>query len=156
MLKSVTQFIRTYRTESLIIALAFTVSVFFTFENRHYGGDLMMSRLITVERLVDAGTWAHSSPTDSTPFALSIDRIKIGDSFYSSKPPLYPLIMAGEVYLIKKITGMAFYLHKKTYIRITYPFESGFTLFPHADLRALVDDRAECFPFNPTDYVALP
>ena len=118
MLKSVTQFIRTYRTESLIIALAFTVSVFFTFENRHYGGDLMMSRLITVERLVDAGTWAHSSPTDSTPFALSIDRIKIGDSFYSSKPPLYPLIMAGEVYLIKKITGMAFYLHKKTYIRI--------------------------------------
>ncbi len=115
---SITQFIRNYKTEFLIIAFAFSISVFFTFENRHYGGDLMMSRLITVERLVDAGTWAHASPTDSTSFPLSIDRIKIGDSFYSSKPPLYPLIMAGEVFIIKKITGMAFFPHKKTYIRI--------------------------------------
>lgn len=111
-------FVRGYRFETGIIAAAFIVSVFFIFENRHYGGDLMMSRIITVERLVEAGTWAHATPEDSTPFPLSIDRIKIGDNFYSSKPPLYPLIMAGEVWFIKELTKMPFYPHKKTYVRI--------------------------------------
>ena len=76
------------------------------------------SRIITVERLVDAGTWAHVAPGDTTPFELSIDRVVVGDRSYSSKPPLYPLIMAVQAKLVKKVSGFPFYKHYKDYSRI--------------------------------------
>ena len=77
-----------------------------------------LSRIITVERIVDAGTMAHLTPTDTTQFELSIDVVKVGDNIYSSKPPSYPLIMAGQAYLLKLITGKTFYEGKKTAIRL--------------------------------------
>lgn len=76
------------------------------------------SRIITVERLVEAWTWAHVSPSDTTPFELSIDMVKVGESFYSSKPPLYPLVMAGESMVLRQLTGKDFYTQKKDHLRM--------------------------------------
>lgn len=111
-------FTKPYRVDLIILVLSCLLAVFFTLENRHYLGDVSLSRLATVERLVEAGTWAHVSPTDSTPFRPSVDRVKIGNSLYSSKPPLYPLLMAAEAKLIKSLTGWHFYEHRKSYIRL--------------------------------------
>ncbi len=76
------------------------------------------SRIITVERLVEKGTWAHVAPGDTTPFELSIDAVMVGDRMYSSKPPLYPLLMAAEGIVFKAVTGHTFYAHLKDYIRL--------------------------------------
>lgn len=76
------------------------------------------SRIITVERLVDSGTWSHMNATDTTTFRLSNDMVKVGDRYYSSKPPLYPLLMAGEAILVNKLTGAGFHDHKVDYLRI--------------------------------------
>lgn len=76
------------------------------------------SRVITVERLVDAGTWAHIAPGDTTPFEPSIDAVRVGDRTYSSKPPLYPLVMAGESIAVKTVTGWGFYDHRVDFLRI--------------------------------------
>lgn len=80
-------------------------------------GDNSRSRFITVERLVERGTWAHVAPGDTTPFQPSIDAVMIGDRLYSSKPPLYPLVMAGEAKALKALTGWEFYPHRKDYNR---------------------------------------
>ena len=77
-----------------------------------------LSRVITVERLVEADTWAHVTPTDTTPFDLSIDMVKIGDNFYSSKPPNYPLLMAGEAMAMKALTGQNFHEKRVDYLRM--------------------------------------
>jgi len=76
------------------------------------------SRVITVERLVEKGSWAHITPSDTTPFEPSIDMVKIGDRFYSSKPPLYPLVMAGESMLLKSLSGKEFYTQRKDHLRM--------------------------------------
>lgn len=76
------------------------------------------SRIITVERLVERGTMAHVAPGDTTPFELSIDAVQIDGRMYSSKPPVYPLVMAGQSWVVKHLTGWHFYPHRKSYIRI--------------------------------------
>ncbi|MBK9449195.1 MAG: hypothetical protein IPN95_07230 [Bacteroidetes bacterium] len=88
-----------------------------TFWKKGRLGDNARSRFITVERLVERNSWAHVAPGDTTPFDLSIDAIKINDRIYSSKPPLYPLIMAGEAKALKAVTGWEFYAHRKDYLR---------------------------------------
>ncbi|HEX2899259.1 MAG TPA: hypothetical protein VHS96_06035 [Bacteroidia bacterium] len=88
-----------------------------TFWKKGRLGDNARSRFITVERLVERNTWAHIAPGDTTPFEPSIDVIKMGDRIYSSKPPLYPLIMAGEAKVLKAVTGWEFYAHRKDYLR---------------------------------------
>ena len=85
-----------------------------------------LSRIITVERLVDAGTMAHQTPKDSSRFPLSEDAIKFGENIYSSKPPTYPILMAGQAWLLKKITGKSFYDNKKTAIRLLTLFNQVF------------------------------
>jgi len=76
------------------------------------------SRIITVERLLEAGTFAHATPNDTTPFGLSIDCIKVGSNLYSSKPPNYPLLMTAESWVFKKLTGWSFYPHRRDYVRM--------------------------------------
>ncbi len=49
------------------------------------------SRLASIESLVHRQTWR----IDDSPFAHTLDRIKVGDSFYSSKPPLLSFMGAG-------------------------------------------------------------
>lgn len=77
-----------------------------------------LSRVVTVERLVEANTWAHITPTDTTPFWISIDMVKVGENFYSSKPPNYPLLMAGEAMAMKAITGGNVYEKRVDYLRM--------------------------------------
>lgn len=98
----------------LVLGLVLVVS---TFWKKGRLGDNSRSRFITVERLVERNTWAHAAPGDTTPFPLSIDAIRLGDRIYSSKPPLYPLVMAGQAKALKAITGWDFYAHRKDYLR---------------------------------------
>jgi hypothetical protein len=60
------------------------------------------SRLATVEALVDYGTWAID---DSQFFDATIDRVRIGDRHYSSKPPILPLIGAAAYAAVQGVTG---------------------------------------------------
>ncbi len=76
------------------------------------------SRVITVQRLVDDQTWSHAFPGDTTPFELSIDAVQIDGRLYSSKPPNYPAIMAGEAMAVHSLTGMPFYEKRLDYLRV--------------------------------------
>lgn len=75
------------------------------------------SRFITVERLLEAGTFAHTGPKGDTPFELSIDHVMINGQIYSSKPPSYPALMAAEAWPLKKITGWQVYPHRRDFLR---------------------------------------
>jgi hypothetical protein len=106
-----------HRSGMWIIIITTLVLIAFTYSRTRLTTNTR-SRIITVERIVEKGTMAHATPTDTTPFQLSIDAIKIGDKIYSSKPAIYPFIMAGESIVIKKAGGGEFYKSQKSYIRI--------------------------------------
>ncbi len=105
------------RTAYWIIIASGLILLIFTFSRTRLTTN-PLSRIITVERIVDAGTMAHLTPTDTTQFELSADAVKIGENIYSSKPPTYPFIMAGQAWILKKITGKTFYEGRKTAIRV--------------------------------------
>lgn len=66
------------------------------------------SRYATVQSLVDFGTYA----IDETQYIRTIDKVKIGDNFYSSKPPLLPTMGAGLYAVYKKVTGRNIVKHE--------------------------------------------
>lgn len=101
-----------------IIVLSGLILVASTLWKRYFLSTNPASRIITVERLIEAGTFAHITPTDTTPFEPSIDAIKVGDNLYSSKPPNYPLLMAAEAMVMKGVTGWEFYDHRRDYVRM--------------------------------------
>lgn len=105
------------RSSFYIIAAATLLLLVFSF-TRVRNLTNTRSRIITVERLVEKGTWVHRSESDSTPFALSIDAIEVDGKIYSSKPPNYPLLMAGQAWVMRKLTGQNFYEHFKGYLRM--------------------------------------
>ncbi len=105
------------RTAWWIIIATGLILLIFTFSRTRLTTN-PLSRIITVERIVDAGTMAHLTPTDTSRFKLSVDAVKIGDNIYSSKPPTYPFIMAGQAWLLKKVTGKSFYDGRKTAVRM--------------------------------------
>lgn len=74
--------------------------------------------MITVERLVDAGTFAHVSRTDTTPYELSIDAVMINGALYSSKPPTYPMVMAAQGWVISQLSGKSFYDGQRSQFRL--------------------------------------
>lgn len=96
---------------SIIVIVAAIVLVVFTF-TRSRGGANVRSRLITVERLVEAGTMVH----DGTPFRLSIDSVQIDGKRYSSKPPLYSFIMAAEAYVLRMVTDWPIFAYQNRYL----------------------------------------
>lgn len=108
---------RHHRAELGIIVLVTLVLLVFTF-TRTRNTTNTRSRIITVERLVERGTMAHVAPGDTTPFQLSIDAAMVNGKIYSSKPPNYPYVMAAEAWVMRQLTGMAFYPHRKDYIRM--------------------------------------
>jgi hypothetical protein len=59
------------------------------------------SRYATVESLVDYGTYV----IDQSVYRNTIDKVKIGDHFYSSKPPLLPTYSAGIYWLYQRLTS---------------------------------------------------
>ncbi len=85
---------------NLIIAVALGVAAMLVWDVR--GPDPTDgSRWATVFALVEQHTFA----IDNTPWAKTVDRVRIGEHFYSSKPPLLPTVVAGEYFLIKKWSG---------------------------------------------------
>ena len=61
----------------------------------------VMSRWATVEAVADHGTYA----IDATKYTATIDKVKVGEHFYSSKPPVLPTIVAGVYWVYRSITG---------------------------------------------------
>ncbi len=59
-----------------------------------------LSRWATVYSLAERGTYQ----IDQTPWPLTIDRVQLNGHSYSSKPPLLPTLLAGEYWLLKKIS----------------------------------------------------
>lgn len=59
------------------------------------------SRLATIESLVQRGTWA----IENSPFA-TVDKIKVGEHFYSDKPPLLSWLGAGVYALLHHGLGL--------------------------------------------------
>lgn len=112
---------------SAVIGLALILLLHFTFSN-HRDSTNPRSRMITVERLLEAGTWAHETPTEKSPFEPSIDAIMVGEKRFSSKPPLYPLIMAAQAWPIRVLTGwnyfekQHFYLHYAVILNQVLPY----------------------------------
>lgn len=108
---------RQNKAASLIILAALLVLLIFTFKRTRLTTN-PLSRISTVERLVEAGTFELKSPLDSTRFPISIDHVKVGQALYSSKPPTYPLVMAAEAKAVKAVTGWNFFEHKGDFVRI--------------------------------------
>ncbi len=84
------------------------------------------SRWCTIRALVDHGTYEIDAIiTDSTQYPVwnTIDMVKHeGDDgqphLYSTKPPLFPTLVAGEYWLIKKLTGLTLKDNTHTVVRI--------------------------------------
>lgn len=64
------------------------------------------SRWCTVWSLVERGTYQIDT-IDAFSSWSSIDKVRHEGHFYSSKPPLYPTMVAGLYWLIKKTTGLS-------------------------------------------------
>jgi hypothetical protein len=67
------------------------------------------SRFATVESLVERGTYA----IDQSRYKFTVDKVKLGGRFYSSKPPMIPTYTAGVYFLYNKITGHTFKTHER-------------------------------------------
>lgn len=63
------------------------------------------SRWCTVWSLVERGTYQIDTINEYSRWA-SIDKVRHENHFYSSKPPLYPTLVAGLYWLIKTTTGL--------------------------------------------------
>ncbi|MBI5758279.1 MAG: hypothetical protein HZA46_07165, partial [Planctomycetales bacterium] len=63
------------------------------------------SRWATVWSLAEHGTY-QIDVIIQRPGWDTIDKVKLGDHFYSSKPPLLPTIVAGAHWLLKQTTGL--------------------------------------------------
>ena len=110
--------IRSNPVAGILLLVALFVLVYFTFSRTRLTTN-PLSRVITVERLVDAGTWAHFDEKDTTRFDMTyhIDAVMIEGKLYSSKPPLYPFIMAAQSWPIAKLFGWNFFEQRVTFIR---------------------------------------
>jgi len=58
------------------------------------------SRWATIYSLAERGTYN----IDETPWPETIDRVRLHGHFYSSKPPLLETLLAGEYFLLKKVS----------------------------------------------------
>ncbi|NIA15570.1 MAG: hypothetical protein GWP08_16025 [Nitrospiraceae bacterium] len=71
-------------------------------------GDAANSRLATVYSLNKYGTWYIDRPEGEPPIPFerrTIDKVVVNGRLLSSKPPMLPLLMATEAYLLKKTIG---------------------------------------------------
>lgn len=75
------------------------------------------SRWNTVWGLVHEGTYVIAEELDAE-FWFTIDDVKINGKWYSSKPPLYPTVIAGAYWLIYHTTGLDMHEHPEIVIRI--------------------------------------
>lgn len=85
------------------------------------------SRLATVDSLVHRGTFS----INQSAFRFTVDRVKIGDDYYSSKPPLLPTLGAAVYWVYHQLTGREL----RTSHRVTVPHLIYVLIFlPHLAL----------------------
>ncbi|MEL6759452.1 MAG: hypothetical protein AAFP04_03525 [Myxococcota bacterium] len=107
----------------LIVLLATITLLVFTF-TKHRVGANVLSRFVTVERLIEAGTWSH----DGSPLGGSVDAVQVDGRTYSSKPPTYSLLLAITAWPLRRITGTPIdkapraYLHALVFIHQVIPY----------------------------------
>jgi len=91
-----------YFLECAVITLALVLIVLGT---RHVAiGETVNSRLATVWSLCNHGTWRIDQPLN--PFeARTIDKVMVEGRLISSKPPVLPLAMTAEYWLLERATG---------------------------------------------------
>ena len=80
-------------------------------------GDAVTSRLATVYSLTKYGTWAIDRPAEEPPIKFeqrTIDKVRVNGHLISSKPPVLPLIMTLEYYLLKNGVGWSLDDEKQT------------------------------------------
>ncbi|MCA9440442.1 MAG: hypothetical protein KC964_06515 [Candidatus Omnitrophica bacterium] len=91
------------RVEWLLLIVATVFLLLNTFTTTRIDND--KSRMATVDSLVKRGTWvieeSRFHKTD-TPVGTIIDKVQIDGHFYSSKPPVFPFLMAGEYWVLHK------------------------------------------------------
>lgn len=88
------------RAATLAIVVVFTLVGSLFIHSRAYSSN-DASRLAAIESLVERGTWA----IDASPFA-TVDRIKVGEHFYSDKPPILSLAGAGVYSILHNVFGL--------------------------------------------------
>jgi hypothetical protein len=86
---------------TLVVVVFFTITWALFIHTRAYS-DNDTSRMATIESLVHRGTWA----IDDSPFTRTVDRIKVGEHFYSSKPPVFSYAGAGVYYVLHNAFGL--------------------------------------------------
>jgi hypothetical protein len=91
---------RRSRDLSLLIFIAALLGSALFIHSRAYSSN-DASRLASIESLVHRGTWI----IDESPFA-TVDKIKLGDHFYSDKPPILSLAGAGVYALLHNVFGL--------------------------------------------------
>ena len=97
------------RLEWMLLTVAAIFLAFSTFTKAIIDND--RSRLASVDSLVERGTWVidrsrfHQEPRSDYQI---IDKIQIGDHFYSSKPPVLSFLMAGEYWVLHHAFGYDF------------------------------------------------
>lgn len=107
----------------MIVLLAALTLLVFTF-TKHRAGANVLSRFITVERLIEAGTWSH----DGSPLGGSVDAVQVDGRMYSSKPPTYSLLLAITAWPLRWISGTPIdkapraYLHALVFIHQVVPY----------------------------------
>ncbi|NLN88736.1 MAG: hypothetical protein GX134_01040 [candidate division WS1 bacterium] len=75
------------------------------------------SRWNTVWSLVHEGTYVIADELDGE-FWWTIDDVKINGRWYSSKPPLYPTVIAGAYWVIHHVSGLDMHEKPEIVIRI--------------------------------------
>lgn len=72
--------------------------------------DTANSRLATVWSLVHRGTWEISTPAGETPNPFergTVDKVQIAERVLSSKPPVMPLLMTAEYWMLRQVCGLS-------------------------------------------------
>lgn len=91
------------RRFEVFLIIAAGVSVFWgTFPGPLGANDL--SRFATAESLVERGTFI----IDESPFKDTVDRVMLDGKFLSTKPPVMPVLMAGEYLVLKYVFRLEF------------------------------------------------
>lgn len=107
------------------------ILIFFIYGSQLPGSDLETSRLASIESLANKNSWAV---TDSNYIALyNKDIIKIGDEFYSSKPPVFSWLASWDIKFWQLVLGqnMAAAAKLAPVNIFYYLLLVGFVIFPY-------------------------
>lgn len=105
---------------ALLMVLASLVMVLWNLQDASLNNANTGSRYATIESLVDFGTY-H---IDDSHYVHTIDKMKAGEHFISSKPPLLPTYGAGVYWVYKKLTGQTIGDYEGNVVRTVTLFTS--------------------------------